>query len=215
MNVSKQEVLEAVNLLIKAPNAKILFDSMDATVPLAKQHPVRLSGEAAALNPILTLRLNDIATYDRVMDLVESKRQAAGYAPLMRQDNRFNKTEYMRNFMDQKRERERRAAKIENMIRPASEALKGRARLDFMQRQSAIWKRERDALLERHRQMDGGTMCREKQQQLLDQFWTRIDAELDELETLALNEIRGSGRRKVVNVNFNRLTETLKDQPYH
>jgi hypothetical protein len=213
---SKQALLEAVNTLIKSPDAQRLYDALVAVIPAARLHPVRLSGDAAVLNALVMLKLKSPDTYDNVLSLVEAKRKAAGFEPLERPvDDRFNKTEYMRNFMDQKRERERRAAKIENMIRPPADALRGRTRLDFMQRQSARWKEDRDMLLEQQRTLAGGAISREVQQQVLDQFWTRIDASLDELEALAAAELRKpTHQRKRIEAGMEQLSDALSHQPY-
>ena len=118
----KQALLEAATALITSPTAHRLLEALDSVFPLARVgHPVGLSGGAAALNPLLHLRLKDTEAYGRVLDMVESKRLSLGYEPLRKgtaADRGYDKVEYMRQFMDQKRERQRLAAAVENIRRP-------------------------------------------------------------------------------------------------
>lgn len=209
------QLLEAVNLLIRHPAAQSLFDSMLAVSNLAKLHPVKLSGEAAPLNALMRLRNSDEDAYDRVVGLVESKRREAGIEPLIRPpSDKFDKTEYMRQFMDKKRERQRRAAMIENMMRPERDALKGRARLDFMERQSTKWKTELDALLERAREAQGGRLPKESLEGIRDQFWKRVDDDLDKLEELAKEEMRKTGHFRKPDASLSQLQSALRHDPY-
>jgi hypothetical protein len=214
--ISKQALLEAVNLLITHPSAHSYFESLLAVTNLAKLHPIELTGEAAPLNALLRLRLKDEVAYERVLELVETKRHLAGYDPLIRPTEiKFDKTEYMRSFMDKKRERQRRAVEIENMLRPERDALKGRARLDFMDRQSAKWKQELDTKIERARQAQGGRLMKEALDTLREQFWTHVDSQLDQLEALAREEMRKPlHARSKPDASLDQLQSVLAHDPY-
>src|SRR4051812_23821367 len=131
----KQELLEAVTALITSPDAHELLDSLNSLYPLKRAgHPVALTGAAAVLNAMLRLRIADAPGYERVLDMIEMKRVALGYDTLRKgtaADKGYDKVEYMRQFMDQKRERQRLAATIENLRRPEKDQLVGNARLEF------------------------------------------------------------------------------------
>lgn len=212
----KELLLSAVNLLIKSPNAHELMAALEAAYSVAKIHPIKLSGDAAALNPLLDLRVSDPNTYENVLGLIETKRREIGYDPLQRpKSDKFDKTEYMRAFMDRKRERQRRAAAIENMLRPAKDALRGRSRLDFMDRQSANWKKELDALLEKSRAAHGGRLSKEQIEMIRDQFWNKVDEYLDKLETEARNELAKSPQlRTKLSASLVQLDAALRHDPY-
>lgn len=102
----------------------------------------------------------------------------------------------MRSFMAQKRERERRAVAVENMLRPANATLRGKARLAFMQKAGAEWKARRDAMLAAARTSKGSSLTREEQEELLVSFWKTVDEELDYMESSAREEmLKGNSGR--------------------
>ena len=182
----KEALLGSINLLIRSPEAHSYLAALDALYPVAKTHPVRLNGVAALLNPLLEVRLVNDDLYERMLDLVDAKRRDAGYDRLRAKHERFDKTEYMRHFMAAKRERLRRAAAIENMLRPERDRLIGRSRLDFMDRQAGVWKRELDRLIDRVRAThDDGRLSKDDLDTLRAQFWDGVDKYLDDLEVEA------------------------------
>ena len=213
--VEREALLDAVNALIRSPNAQELFDSLDALVPIARRHPIKLAGEAAVVNPLLHLRVTDLSAYDRLMALIEGKRREQGLPPLTKEPEvRFDKTDYMRGFMEQKRDRQRRAADIENLIREPKDRLIGRARLDFMQAQSARWKKERDAVLDAARAANKGHLHKDQLRGILQAFWARIDRELDELEKMARAElVKPAHQRRKVDASMEQLHEALTAEP--
>ena len=196
MTTDRESLLEAVNHLVEMEDASGLFSDLQALIPVARNLGARFSGARAVVNPLLDLALSNPEQFARVVELIGSKREAAGRSPLTGAvDDTFDKADYMREFMQQKRDRERRAVKIENMIRPENAQLKGRARLDFMQVQSARWNHQRTELLEKARAANSGRLSREVQNELLRGFWQRIDDELDGLEQLARAEQLGVKRK--------------------
>lgn len=190
MNPDRAALLAAVNKLVLSPTANDLYELLLEVIPPARRLGVRLVGEHADLNPLVDLAVSDPTGYANVMNLVEDRRTKAGLAPLdvaRTEDAQFDKTDYMRDFMQQKRTRERKAADIENMMRPEGQKLAGRSRMDFMHAQSLKWKKERDELLTKSRQAQG-KLTRAQMRELLELYWSRVDAELDELERLAREE---------------------------
>ena len=208
----KSDLMAAATTLVRSPNAHRLYEILTKASPLMGQYvEVCLVGEADTLNTLARLKATNVAVFNSIMELVDRKRAAAGYDPL-NEPNKFDKTDYMREFMGEKRLRERRAANIENLLRSPRDQLKGRSRLDFMQRQSAIWKKERDTLIERAKASSGGTtLRREDLVFLLDSFWAKIDKQLDEMEDHARNESVGIKGPKV---SLDELDAALRHDPY-
>jgi hypothetical protein len=169
-----------------------MFEALDEVVPVARRLGVRFVGQFAELNPLLDLAVERRDHYDNVMHLIEEKREAAGLPPLdtHRKDvEQGDRTAYMADFMARKRQRERKAAEIENMLRPESQQLIGRSRLEFMQLQSAKWKKQLDALIEARRREAGGERVKRAELDALRQtFWDSVDRELDEMEEYARKE---------------------------
>lgn len=208
----KTALIHAANLLIRAPNAHDLYESMVSAAPLmARYRDLRFVGESEPLNALALIKASHPDTFDGVVHLIESKRESAGFDPLNQPDDKFDKAEYMQAFMEQKRMRQRRAADIENVLRPERDRLVGRSRLDFMQRQSAIWKDERDAMLKAARESRGRALKRQEITEVLAAFWAKIDAQLDELEHIAR---KGAIGIKTHSASLADLEAALKHDPY-
>ena len=180
---------QAVNTLVERPDAAELFDTLSIVVNLVTKarRPVALTGVASALTPLLDLAVSDAEAYERVVRLIDSKRAAAGLTPLRGQfAEGFDKVEYQRVFMNEKRYRLRRAAAIENMARPERDQMRGRARQDFCDRQAAKWKITLDTRIASARQAaDGARLAQPHLDALRVQFWAEVDATLDDLESKA------------------------------
>lgn len=185
-------LLAAVNRLATDPDAPRLFETLTEVVPVARRLGVRLTGDAAELNPLIELACHRPDHYDNVMLLVESKREQAGLVPLdpkRGQIEKFDKNEYMAEFMQRKRERERKAADIENTLRPERDRLVGRSRIDFMQMQAAKWKSELDQRIEAARLEAGARLKKSQIDAVRAAFWDEVDRYLDELEEYARVEM--------------------------
>jgi hypothetical protein len=189
--IDRQKLLQAVNHLVTSPMAERHIATMHELAKLPAGTPVLLTGEAEPLNALLELLRTDPAGYARVMAMVDKRREDRGWGPLVppEQDG-FNRNEYQRDFMHQKRVRERRAVEIENLLRPGRDKLIGNARLEFMRRASAGWKKRRDALLDNARSGSSGTLSKEQISAILEAFWRTIDNELDQAEAEAIKKIR-------------------------
>lgn len=183
----KQALLAALNTLIASDDARHLFQTLTAVVNLKVVHAVALDGEAAVLNPLVDIGRTDPERFERLIAKVDGKRREALKAPLVEpKDDGFNKTEYMREFMYQKRLRMRRAAEIENKTRSPKDALIGRSRLDFMEAQAAKWKLELDRRIEVAREANGGArLPKDTMDTVRTQFWSYIDEQLDAADAAA------------------------------
>lgn len=190
----KQGILRAANALINDPFAEKLYDTLTAVAQLPKHLPIGIVGDADVLNPLLNMYHADREGFDRIMSMVDAKRTAAGMPALVREVEElgFDKREYQRIFMDQKRQRERRAVEIENMLRPERDKLIGIHRLEFMRHQSARWKVKRDEMVSAVKAARGVKhLSKAALQEILASFWAQVDAELDELEAATVRKMRG------------------------
>jgi hypothetical protein len=214
MEDDKSELLKAVHTLISSPHAHALFDQLSDVLGIASRVPLLLRGDAAVLNSLLKLKLHNPGTYEKVIELIETKRAALGYDRLIQIPNKagYDKTSYMREFMDQKRMRQRRAAEIENMRRPERDRLMGIARLEFMRRTSQRWKDLRDLALEQGRQDAGGSLTAAQRAKIIDTFWHAVDADLDvKYEAAKRDSLLNAPRKREVSVDdLTTLIEALR-----
>jgi len=181
----KQALLAALNMLIQSDDAPHLFSTLTTVAALKTVHPVMMSGDAEVLNPLLTVARADADKFTHYMSLVDAKRAEAGLPPLAPpKDDKFDKSAYMREFMYQKRQRQRRAAEIENMTR-GKDRLIGRSRLDFMDAQAAKWKAELDRRIAAVRAAQGQNLPKDVLDTVRAQFWTWVDESLDQAEAEA------------------------------
>lgn len=190
----KQGVLKAANALINDPYAEKLYETLMAVAKLPKHLPIGIVGDADVMNPLLNMHHSDREGFDKVMAMVDARRTAAGMPALVPDEEEpgFDKREYQRVFMDQKRQRERRAADIENMLRPERDKLIGIHRLEFMRHRSARWKAKRDEMVNAVKAARGVKhLSKADLQSILAKFWAQVDKELDELEADAIRKMRG------------------------
>lgn len=213
---SRQELLASVNALITSPDAHSIFDAVNALSPVVAAHPITLTS-FELIRPLLLLRQRDKEATTRVLDLIEQRRLALGYDELRPAvPGGYDKVSYMREFMDRKRERQRTAVEIENMLRPERDKLVGNARLEFMNRQSARWKVLRDAFLDRVKAANGDKrLSKEQVQQALDQFWSAVDDELEAKRKAAQEELlKPAAQRRPNDISLTNLVEALQFDPY-
>lgn len=213
---TKIAVVAAVNTLITSPNAHELYASLEAAGKVPTQYPVSLRGEAAVFNELLDLRRADPGAYERVIDLAEQRRETFGFDALRHAvPPGYNKVSYQREFMAQKRDRQRVAAEIENTVRPERDRLIGNARLEFMRRQSMRWKEQRDAFLQRARDAHGGRLSVGQIQTILTQFWSAVDADLEaRLKQAKLGLNSTTAQKRGDGVTLESLEAALRFDPY-
>ena len=172
----------AVAALVDREDAAWLYDALQAVIKLQVNYPVALVGSAAVVDPLRELARTNPRAFPNLIHLADTKRVALGKPPLTSspEPDKFDKREYMREFMDKKRLRLRKAVEVENFLRPERDALRGRARLDFMDRKAAEWKADLDARVDRARQASGGRLDAETLDVLRAQFWQYVDDQLEE-----------------------------------
>lgn len=192
---TKQLVLDAANALLKHPEAPALYQQLVDVLSLPGKFKVKLADEASVLNPLLTMARNDRPRFDGIIALIEQKRADKGMEPLQApKENKFDKNEYQRLIMAERRVRMTKAADIENMRRPASGQLVGSARLDFMRRAQAKWMERFDALL--NGAFGPGPIRKEDRTKTATEFWATVDRELAESEAAVMRWVQ-NGRKGI------------------
>lgn len=190
----KQLLAEAANTLINDNKAPEMFKTLLDVMGLPPTLPVKLSGEASVLNPLLTMARRDREAFNRVIDLIESKRASREMSPLRQPETetKFDKNEYQRELMADRRVRQIKALDIENLRRPPSSQLIGHPRMEFMRVQQGKWTDQLETLLAAHK--TGKTMTKAKRQEISAQFWQGIDLQLEETEAAVYRWIQ-TGRK--------------------
>lgn len=178
------EAKEAAARLVKFEEAKGDYDILDEVLAKAGQLPVKLYNTSATwLNPLLFLYKEKPDVYQTVIQWVNSKRINKGFTPLVVEKPDFDKTEYMREFMAERRSRERRLIAIENAQRAERDKLQSHSRDNYLRKVSAEWRAEKDKMLEAAMREKGGKrLTKVERQEVLRLFWETIDKRLDDME---------------------------------
>lgn len=213
MSVDMDDVKVAARRLVKGEDAESQYKMLDAVIRKAAGLPVKLTGEFTPMNPLLQLRQEDHDTFETVINWVFEKRRQLSLPPL-KDEQSDARRDYMRDFMSAKRLRERRAVDIENMLRSENDKLRGTSRMEFVRRQSALWKKERDKLLEAERKTLGvERIPADVYSQVLQNFWANVDRQLDEMEDLTLEEMRRPlAMRSTMSPQMQALQAALRDE---
>ena len=180
---TKDEVKAAMLILVADLNADPLHSLLRKAVQVAGQLPIKLTGEAAPMNPMLWLAMHDRAAFNTHMEIIDTLRVKRGLAPLVATG--FDKNDYQAGFMAQGRLRRSRAVNNENMQRPTRDKLRGQPRLEFERVTQAQWKKQIDCQLVTARKASGGTLPRDLYRSIITRFWAAVDVALDEKEAQA------------------------------
>lgn len=180
---------EAANALIEEHDAPDLYKKMIGVYEIARAGlPIQLTGRPAVLNPLLQLFLEDYPSAERVIHLVNRKRDDAG-APALGELG-FDRAEYMRQLMANKRARETRFMKLWNDMRAEHDQIRGAARMEFMRIHSSRWLGVRDERQDALRARLGRRLTQVERSSVIKQLWGDVDAELDALEAFVQSELR-------------------------
>lgn len=180
--IDLQDAKEAATHMANHEEAVATYRHMDSLLTKVPDVPARLSEGHAWANPLLRLQASDPITYQTIIAWVDRKRQERGLTPLFSLDVEFDKTEYMREYMANKRARERRAVDLENKHRAERDKLAGVTRHAFLKKLTADWLTKRDTLLDKMRTARGRRLTKEELQGALTQFWAAVDDELEAAE---------------------------------
>lgn len=149
---------QAVQYLVESS----FFDRNVKRLRLLLDRPRTLpySGEAESLNELLIIGRQNRQSFERLVELAEYKRDDRG--------------SYQRRFMAAKRQRERKAIALEELLRGRKLTLDERK--DALLKQYDVWNRERAKALDGH--MSKSWQARNE---IIRHFWEAKEAELDAL----------------------------------
>lgn len=182
------EIKEAALTLARSEAAPKLYKNLMDAVAVSGTIPLKLTGDAAAMNPLLWLAQTNAEKFGQLLDRVDAIRAKAELAPLQKQG--FQNKPYMRDFMAAGRYRRGRASDLENKERPAKDKLRGAPRLEFERTVQAQWKKQLDGHLDRARQQTpSGRISKEALTTITTRFWAGVDTALDEKEADARRRV--------------------------
>jgi hypothetical protein len=104
----------------------------------------------------------------------------------------FNKNEYQRKLMAERRARTVKASEVENLRRPPSGQLIGHARMEFQRVQQKKWSTRLDELVATR--LGAGPVAKADRARIAEEFWASVDQELDEAQAAVYQWIQ-SGRK--------------------
>lgn len=182
-------ITEAANMLVLDTDAKTLYAQMQGVLELAgKGFPVMLTGRPATLNPLILLAQTDPPAYEVVLEMVDTKRTAAGLAALSDMD--IDRRAYMREFMATRRDRLRRLVDLWNQLRSENDRIRGAARLQFEQIHGARWKDEKDRREQALREHLRRRLTMDERRAVGVKLWEDVEDELAALEQFVREEVR-------------------------
>ena len=182
------KIKEAALTLTHSEAAPQLYKNLMDALAVSGTIPLKLTGEAAAMNPLLWLAQNDFKRFGLILDHIDTLRARAERPPLQSQG--FQNTSYMRDFMAAGRYRRGRASTLENKDRPAKDKLRGAPRMEFERTVQAQWKKQLDGHLDRARQQTPtGRITKEVLTEITNRFWSGVDTALDEKEADARRKV--------------------------
>lgn len=186
-----QSLLTAVNTLIATDQQTYMAEAIEAVAAMSTRYPVVFGGKLAVLNPILKLRVEDPASFDKVRALIDSKRVADGLPPVWPdpEKEKFDKVEYQRQLMATRRRIARLALDLENAQRPERDRLIGTARLEFENRVLSEWGAELERRLEAMREQAGGRLAKEASNAYRKDYWRGVEESLEERHELLRREL--------------------------
>jgi vacuolar-type H+-ATPase subunit I/STV1 len=184
------ELFEGVNALVEDPDASALYAALTEVADV-NTHVV-LTGRNSILNPLLELVRHDRDTdgdhFERVMQLVDRKRQEQGAHPLD-VDNPARRA-YMREFMAHRRERLTRVLDALNSMRAKADRIRGSDRADVEQRVISRWQKVKQDRERAQREHLGRRADIHERQAMLASFWQEVESEIAQLQAYAERQIR-------------------------
>lgn len=196
-----QALLAAVNTLISTDQHTFMREAVEAVIAMRSRYPVVFEGKLATLNPLVKLHGEDPVSYDRVRELIDTKRAREGSPPLWPdpEQEKFDKVEYQRQLMATRRRIARIALDIENAQRRERDRLIGSARLEFENKVLSEWGAELEKRLDALREQAGGRLTKEVANNYRKNYWRQVEDSLEERrEQLRLELLKPAHLRRKV-----------------
>jgi hypothetical protein len=154
---------EAVQYLVDTSYFQHHLKKLRNTLKKPRSMPFR--GELEVLNELLIVGRQSPAAFENLIKLAEFKRD----------DGRSS---YQREYMANKRQRDRKVIQLEEML--TGKKLTLDQRLAVLRKQYLIWNKQRDALLKRNSDLSWL-----QRNEILKEFWASKEAEIEELKLAA------------------------------
>lgn len=161
-NMADARTVEAVNLLIEAPNYAALVREITRIIETWDTHPMAYGGKLACLNALIDVGLHSRDAFERLVTLVEDKRKLL---PQVR------RVDYQRTLMQERRARMSKAVELHEARHGV---LRGAARMAEMQAIQQRWADARHTFLQ-----SKGEMSWDQRNEAIKEFWATIDRNLD------------------------------------
>lgn len=173
MRYNLQRTRAAVQFLVDTPYFAQYTKRLRNVVERPRALPYR--GEEEVLNELLVVGRQNRRAMENLLDLAEFKRDT--------------RNDYQRQYMAQKRQRDRKVIELEEFLVDRKLSLEDRRKA--LLRQYGVWNKEKAQLLER-----AGEITWEQKNQLVKEFWQAKDREIEALLAEAHRQAQREVHRK-------------------
>lgn len=203
--IDRNELLQAVNFFCTDQDAQDFYVKLLLTLQFIEESGVRVKGlgREAIINPLVNQYLENSDTFERVIDLIQTKREQAGLPALVnpadeaesgvqrekRKDQKHRNT-YFSNYMFNKRDRERRLIEAWNSMRSERDKVVGTARTEWIRQESARWLNEIEHRINKLVEQEGRRPTRAEKAAIGDKVWEEVEDEIAGLEQFARDQMR-------------------------
>jgi hypothetical protein len=163
--MSKETVVEAVNLLIQSENYTKLINEITEIIEHWDMHPMAYDGKLKSLNALIDVGLESREAFERIVKLIESKRRLI---PALK------RVDYQRDLMRDRRARFAKAVELYELStgRSCDTALERQKVIDDLRKR---WAKARKEFIEAK-----GELSWKERNAASGEFWQMIDRTLDE-----------------------------------
>ena len=173
-----QRARQAVQILVDSPYCQHHIRRLRSTVKRPRALP--FADALEPLNELLVLGRQNPAALENLIAVAELKRG--------------DRNDYQRQYMAAKRVRDRKVIALEELM--TGKRQDAEMRLELLQRQYAVWNREKAAFLKQFEALSW-----EERNQHTKEFWARREAEIDALMEVARSRGGPTKRKRVVQVS--------------
>lgn len=161
---SAERLVEAVNLLIAAPNYARLINEITRILDEWACHPMTYAGHLSPLNAVIDLGTTNRASFERLIKLIEAKRKLVPET---------SRVDYQREYMAEKRARLSKALTLQELQK--GKFTSAAARKQYSKDVQERWRTAREKFI-----ADKGEISWADRNEAANEFWRGIDTHLDE-----------------------------------
>jgi len=174
---SKERVVEAVNLLIQAPNYSKLINEVTSILEGWATHPMTYANHLSPLNALIDVGVSDRSAFERLVKLIEEKRKLVPET---------KRVDYQREYMAERRARIAKAVELREMTHGAFSATERRKA--YEKDVTARWAKAREEFIAAK-----GGLTWAQRHEAAGEFWAGIDATLNDNLATERARKRGAG----------------------